>query len=86
MSEIKIKDKKIELKPCPFCGNQAEYCVSDRDAGDTSRIHTIRCKTLWCVKMSTSISAWQRDYEEEVLKFCERWNTRVGGDNDTNKQ
>lgn len=67
----------INLKPCPFCGNNATYYVDNHENGDTTYIHIIRCNTFLCVSMSESISYYQPDWQNEVKNFCKKWNNRV---------
>ena len=72
-------EKAIELKPCPFCGNEANLLKDTHENSDTSQWHEIQCSNVFrCgAKMGTAISEWQNDYKDEVLALIDRWNTRT---------
>lgn len=71
-----------ELKHCPFCGGAAAYVIGSYENRDTTLTHTIRCKDIFgCgANITNSISPYSRDYEEQIKKFCDKWNTRFKGD------
>ena len=68
----------LKLKPCPFCGSQAEFLIETHENGDTTQTHEIQCMNRFCcgARMSEPISGWQNDYIEEVHGLIDRWNTR----------
>ena len=57
-----------ELKPCPFCGGEAEF-VETRQFLDGKTRGYFRCKLYCCEQMFTHI-------KEEAI---EAWNRRVEG-------
>lgn len=58
--------KKIELKPCPFCGGEA-------DLSDTA-VRTKQGKKLWSVECMECGVILDRESREDAL---EAWNNRV---------
>lgn len=69
----------IELKPCPFCGSSAIFYINDYENSDTTHLHAVMCGDVFdCgAKISDSISYYQPDYTEDVVKLCQRWNRRI---------
>jgi len=69
----------MELKPCPFCGGEAELYISPHENGDTTQNHYIVCKdTFGCgARIGDAISGWQQDYDEAVQRLVDRWNRRA---------
>lgn len=68
----------IELKPCPFCGGEAEMCYSN----DNHRRPYVQCKFGSMLTPQCAIShryAWDYRTEEEA---AEAWNRRAGGENE----
>lgn len=67
-----------KLKPCPFCGGNAEHYVGHSMSNDTTLPHEIRCKDIFgcgaCIR--ESISPYSKDYEKQVENLYDRWNTR----------
>ena len=60
-----------ELKPCPFCGGEAEMCEDSITAfGKYRKLYVVVCKNL-CVKTRQ----W---YSEE--QAIEAWNRRANND------
>lgn len=73
---------RIKLKPCPFCGSEAEinrFSVSyslppSKYKGEAIRV---RCKNCWAMspykssKMHGNFKAWEED------KAVEAWNRRA---------
>ena len=59
-----------ELKPCPFCGGEAEI-FSWYIKGIANRLHyNVRCKDCGCTRRS-------REYRT-TKKAIEAWNRRAG--------
>ncbi len=71
--------KEKELKPCPFCGCNAEYFISEHLNRDTTQEHRIICTNVFgCgVEMHTYISPYSKSYEDETEQFAKRWNKRA---------
>lgn len=69
-----------ELKPCPFCGGDAEI-----DTSQSFRHHQngqlLDQVSVYCVDCSANISWYPGDLDldrYETIEFCiEAWNTRV---------
>lgn len=63
----------IELKPCPFCGCEAElYC--DREMGGSQyRIRCTGCPAdvgrFWFWRKKDAVRAWNRRTEDETDGF-----------------
>ena len=67
---MNLRKKKIELKPCPFCGGEAKCKeVLEGINGDFSCYKIIRCKE--CGVEVTSGYCYEKDDIEE------KWNRRV---------
>ena len=68
-----------KLKPCPFCGGNAELFVGNFVCNDTSLPYEIRCKDIFgcgaCIR--ESISPYSKDYEKLVKNLYNRWNRRI---------
>ncbi len=61
-----------ELKPCPFCGGEAEIVVLDRWWGDDLRdFYKVACKNKKCNVIVETI------IEYEKKDAIEAWNRRV---------
>lgn len=71
-----------KLKPCPFCGSEAELVVLDHMNSDTTRWHKVMCKNVFgCgAELGSAISSWSCNYEKEVDQLMARWNRRVSDD------
>ena len=56
--------KKIELKPCPFCGGEAELV----DYGVSGAYEVVQCSDCWVrtrlfdksIKIKSAVDAWNR--------------------------
>ncbi len=72
-----------ELKPCPFCGCDAKYVISEHMNGDTSQEHRIICtNVIHCgAEMRTYISPYSKSYKDEQEQFIKRWNRRADNGN-----
>ena len=68
-----------ELMPCPFCGSEAKYVISDHVNSDTTRWHKIMCKDVFgCgAELGDALSGYSPDYEDQVQKLKDKWNRRV---------
>ena len=63
----------IELKPCPFCGGEAAFLVTEYGL-------CVKCKkcynrTAWASHKDFTLSEWQ-DGENIVEEVAKRWNRR----------
>ena len=56
-----------ELKPCPFCGGEAEIDVSPHGHS------VVSCKDVWC---RGHADCWTHDNIKEAV---EAWNRRANG-------
>lgn len=67
-----------ELKPCPFCGCEAEYYKSHIVNKYTTQLHSIKCNnTFGCgASIEDFISPYSRDYEQQINQLYYRWNRR----------
>lgn len=68
-----------QLKPCPFCGGEAELYISPRENSDTTHMYKIICKNIGdCgAEMVEAISFYQKDYFEAKQRLIRRWNRRT---------
>ncbi len=67
--------EKIELKPCPFCGEKAKLYITQKDGGyETSII----CKT-WSKdrECGAVIERWALKQEWAIESVIAAWNTRT---------
>lgn len=63
-----------KLKPCPFCGGEAELIATIRNwSGEPKMMYLVKCKNRCC-------NQFPHDTKEEAR---EAWNRRAGGANDT---
>ena len=62
-----------DLKPCPFCGGEAEINVKYGDYGYTPHVYFVRCKHCG-VKMEMESNSYN-DLSNAVVIA---WNRRVG--------
>lgn len=60
-----------ELKPCPFCGGEAEIIVIEKGVKSI-----IRCKTHWCGFERHSYNNGDTD-ENAARRLASVWNTRT---------
>ena len=74
-----------ELKPCPFCGGDADVKYVGNDHTKKRAVH-IGCSTVGCtVEIRVAALKFSHDWCEE--KAVGRWNTRIGEDDEcTNKE
>lgn len=54
-----------ELKPCPFCGNNAKIVKSRNIAAKTKEVYYVQCvgcevRTPIKVEINTTVEAWNR--------------------------
>jgi hypothetical protein len=73
-----MKDKKIELLPCPFCGGEAKIC--GEDYGNGTGAYYVSCinDMCWCALGEM----WDRDAMPDHMFGDEEtaatyWNTRT---------
>ena len=70
---------KSPYKPCPFCGGEAKFYVSQHENSDTSRWHKIKCQNPDCrAEIGDALSGWSPDYDKQVEELKAKWNKRVG--------
>lgn len=65
--------EEVKLENCPYCGRPAKLTIS-KEMSDGSKLHTIQCSYLNCMRMQTSISGWTPGYEDQVNNLVEDWN------------
>lgn len=61
-----------ELKPCPFCGGEAEISINKTKQAQTS---VIRCSVCSCQKTMLKYPNYKGDIEQDII---ESWNRRAG--------
>ena len=61
-----------ELKPCPFCGGQAEMNVRGGNYGYTPDIYYVRCK-----RCGAKIEIISNNYKNLSKSVINAWNKRV---------
>lgn len=64
-------NKQIELKPCPFCGGEAEITVVKKGVKSI-----IECKTHYCGFMRHSFNNGDTD-EHAAVRLATAWNRRA---------
>lgn len=64
-------NKQIELKPCPFCGGEAEITVVKKGFKSI-----IECKTHYCGFMRHSFNNGDTD-ENAAVRLATAWNRRA---------
>ena len=62
-----MEGKKIELKPCPFCGGEADIFTSVEVGYLGSNKFTVRCGNCFC----------GTGHYEDTERAKEAWNRRV---------
>ena len=60
---------EIELKPCPFCGNSAEFLPFKKDG------LTLKCKSMGCIRRDQRTLRYGIEWLRGVM--AEHWNTRA---------
>lgn len=65
--------ENMQLENCPYCGRPAKFTIG-KEASDTTRVHTIECSWMYCLKRQTSLSGWSPDYKEQVANLVDDWN------------
>lgn len=60
-----------ELKPCPFCGGEAEVVINKSKQGQTANIHCTHCS---CRKTLLRHPNYEGIIEKEAI---EAWNRRA---------
>ena len=70
-----------KLKPCPFCGGEAEFVILPHVNSDTTQWHKVMCKDVFgCgAELGYALSGYSPDYEEQVKALKNRWNRRAEG-------
>ncbi len=67
-----VTDKKSELKPCPFCGGEAEMGVKHGSYGYTPDIYYVKCKR--CGQKVEVVSERYKNLSDIAVGA---WNRRV---------
>ena len=69
---------EIKLKPCPFCGGEAEAVYAPNDINRWG----VQCKSCGC---TVEVEDWKgvEDTRENVIKA---WNRRAGNESRTDKE
>lgn len=70
-----VPDKKSELKPCPFCGGEAELNVKHGSYGYTPDIYYVKCKC--CGQKVEVVSERYKNLSDIVVGT---WNRRASDD------
>lgn len=67
----------VELKPCPFCGGDADFYVVNECHGHGDYIdeYYVGCNRCGC--QSVHVDCYDNTKEQAKLKAAERWNRRV---------
>lgn len=67
-------EKKVELKPCPFCGGKAKIVKDRRFPGRSLGLDAwhIECQTFGCPVRFAKFTYFKRQY-----KAIEAWNRRT---------
>jgi len=68
-------NRMIKLKPCPFCGGEAEMGIKYGDYGYNPDIYSVKCKR--CNARIGKVSDNYADLSDDVGKA---WNRRVNDD------
>lgn len=78
-----------ELKPCPFCGGEAERsCIARRkvipcsDVENDASLQTELSMQVYCTECDAKVSASAQDVDDLVNKAVDAWNTRANEAND----
>lgn len=61
-----------DLKPCPFCGSDAQLDITSCDIWPTKWGGQAQCKVCG----ATAKSAWSKDYGDAKSAATENWNRR----------
>ena len=69
-------EMEMELKPCPFCGSDADIHTMSSDGNCTDGGMFVMCKNTMCMA-STALIFPLTDNMQDLL--IERWNKRVTG-------
>lgn len=64
-----MRMNEIELKPCPFCGNSAEFLPFKKDG------LTLKCKSMGCIRRDQRTLRYGIEWLRGVM--AEHWNTRA---------
>ena len=72
----------IELKPCPFCGGEAEARMSPNSRSEEGEsFYEVRCKKCGVHVTGKSFNFWTVEYNAEkpqdLLSAVNRWNKRA---------
>lgn len=67
-------DDSDRLKPCPFCGGEAEMIDMPEDSGDVTGAKFVQCTNSACMASSALIYPLMDDAKHLLL---ERWNKRA---------
>ncbi len=62
---------ELKLKPCPFCGGNAEIFINKSRQGQTSNIHCSKCS---CRKTLLKHPSYDGVIEQDAI---DDWNTRT---------
>ena len=65
--------ENMQLESCPYCGRPAKFIVG-KEIGDTTRLHTIECGWMHCLKIQTSLSGWSPDCKKQIDSLVNDWN------------
>ena len=58
-----------ELKPCPFCGNDAEFVPYKRNG------LTLKCKSMGCIRRDQCTMRYGMEWLREAM--ARHWNERA---------
>lgn len=83
---FRVNDEEFsaQLKPCPFCGGEAEYKITPEYVlGDEMENHYIQCKSCLASTMRVTVSIFNNDdniygtIKMTIINLAEHWNRRT---------
>lgn len=69
--------EEIKLKPCPFCGGEAEWYRTKRDKRKVFGIYHM-IATIKCKRCTAEVSQAGYDADKAFENAAKMWNKRVG--------